>query len=72
VITLATRLPVGLAAIGGWRDTTVELATSYVDQLTGRPAEGEVALAELLIDYPVALLAPSAESVTPERRSPGG
>ncbi len=56
-ITLATRLPVGLATAGGWRDTTVTLPTSCVDQLTGRPAQGEVVLTELLTDYPVALLA---------------
>jgi maltooligosyltrehalose synthase len=36
----------------------VNLPTSYVDRLTGRPAQGEVAAAELLADYPVALLSP--------------
>jgi (1->4)-alpha-D-glucan 1-alpha-D-glucosylmutase len=57
VITLATRLPVRLAAAGSWRDTRVTLPNRYVDQLTGRPAEGDVLLSELLADYPVALLA---------------
>jgi (1->4)-alpha-D-glucan 1-alpha-D-glucosylmutase len=57
-IALATRLPVGLAARGGWTDTTVELPAS-VDVLTGREvAAGPVAVAELLADYPVALLLP--------------
>jgi len=58
VITLATRLPVALSATGGWGDTTVVLSKSYWDQLTGRPAQGTMALAEVLADYPVALLAP--------------
>jgi (1->4)-alpha-D-glucan 1-alpha-D-glucosylmutase len=56
-ITLATRLPVGLA-VTGWGDTTVNLPTSYQDQLTGRSAQGEVWLTDLLADYPVALLTP--------------
>ena len=55
-ITFATRLPIGLAEMDGWGDTTVKLPTSYVDKLTGRLAQGEVAATELLADYPVALL----------------
>jgi hypothetical protein len=35
------------------------LRNRYVDQLTGRRAEGDVLLSELLADYPVALLAPA-------------
>jgi (1->4)-alpha-D-glucan 1-alpha-D-glucosylmutase len=55
-ITLATRLPVRLAAAGSWGDTRLTLRRGYVDQLTGRSAQGEALLAELLADYPVALL----------------
>ena len=56
-MTLATRLPVGLAASGGWGDTTVELPGSYVDALTGRRWRRDVAVEDLLATYPVALLA---------------
>ncbi|HKH56106.1 MAG TPA: malto-oligosyltrehalose synthase [Propionibacteriaceae bacterium] len=58
-ITLATRLPVRLAAAGSWGDTRLTLRNRYVDQLTGRRAQGDVLLSELLADYPVALLAPA-------------
>ena len=56
---LATRLSFGLAAAGGWRDTTVLLPVGpWREQLTGRLFEGgETPVAELLADYPVALLA---------------
>jgi (1->4)-alpha-D-glucan 1-alpha-D-glucosylmutase len=55
VITLATRLPLGLANAGGWRDTRVELpAAGWTDVLTGRPAQA--AVAGILAEYPVALL----------------
>ena len=52
---VATRLPFGLAAAGGWRDTVLPLPPGeWVDLLTGETAvEG---LAELLHRYPVALL----------------
>lgn len=56
-ITLATRLPIGLAAAGGWRQTTVEISASHVDVLTGRRWKGTVAVEDLLASYPVALLA---------------
>ena len=56
-IAVGTRLPVGLAAAGGWGDTTLTLP-AVTDVLTGRPCQGEVRLAELLADHPVALLAP--------------
>ncbi|SDQ46895.1 malto-oligosyltrehalose synthase [Microbacterium sp. cf332] len=58
-VTVATRLPVGLAARGGWNDTVVLVAPGrYVEQLTGRVWEGgAVRLADLLDTYPVALLA---------------
>jgi len=58
-ITLATRLPAGLAAVGGWRHTTVEMSASHVDMLTGRRWHGTVAVADVLASYPVALLAPA-------------
>ncbi len=55
VVTVGTRLPVRLARDGGWRDSAVPLpAGGWTDVLTGRPASGS--LAELLSDYPVALL----------------
>jgi len=58
-ITLATRLPAGLAAAGGWRHTTVEMSAPHVDVLTGRRWHGTVAVADVLASYPVALLAPT-------------
>ncbi|WP_129662690.1 malto-oligosyltrehalose synthase [Phytoactinopolyspora endophytica] len=67
-ITVATRLPVTLHRRGGWGDTAVELPHGLVDTLTGRPTGGRTSLGELLDIYPVALLAPGAE--TPGRRSP--
>jgi len=58
-VVVATRLPFGLAAAGGWRDTALPLASGpWRDQLTGRLVDGgEASVAELLADYPVALLA---------------
>jgi (1->4)-alpha-D-glucan 1-alpha-D-glucosylmutase len=56
-ITLATRLPVGLAAAGGWRDTAIEIPAMHIDLLTGRHWNGTVPVREILISYPVALLA---------------
>ncbi len=54
-ITVATRLPVGLRARGGWADTVVELPPGrWHDVLTGTPTTGR--LAELLAVHPVALL----------------
>jgi (1->4)-alpha-D-glucan 1-alpha-D-glucosylmutase len=60
VLAVATRLPVGLAARGGWGDTVLlRHAGATVDVLTGRRyTGGELLLAELLATYPVALLAP--------------
>jgi (1->4)-alpha-D-glucan 1-alpha-D-glucosylmutase len=59
--TIATRLPIGLQAGGGWGDTSLVLAgRSVVDVITGRTfGGGETALADLLALYPVALLAPA-------------
>ena len=64
-IALATRLPLGLATRGGWGGTTVLLPTRpFVEQLTWRVAAGgETPVAELLRDYPVALLASEEASL---------
>ena len=61
-LTLATRLPAGLAASGGWRDTAVEVPSgSWVDVLTGRElAGGRIPLEVVLDSYPVALLTSDA------------
>jgi malto-oligosyltrehalose trehalohydrolase len=59
VVAVATRLPVGLTARGGWGDTTLALAPGrWLDLLTGRrlTSGGAVPVTELLADYPVALL----------------
>ena len=59
-ITVATRLPVGLADRGGWGDTTIELPDGrWINTLTGDPAATK--LAELLADLPVALLVRESE-----------
>jgi (1->4)-alpha-D-glucan 1-alpha-D-glucosylmutase len=57
-ITLATRLPVGLSAAGGWVGTSLALPPTrrYHDVFTGARYEGELSVAEALGDYPVALL----------------
>ena len=59
-VAVATRLPIGLAARGGWGETRLRVpAGTWREQLTGRRVtvdERGVALAELLADYPVALL----------------
>lgn len=60
LVVVATRLPVGLAARGGWAGTVLPLpdgATDWCDVLTGTPVEGAAPpLAQLLERYPVALL----------------
>jgi (1->4)-alpha-D-glucan 1-alpha-D-glucosylmutase len=61
-VTIATRLPIGLERVGGWGDTLVHaVPLDRVDLLTGRtvPAGRGIALADLLTDYPVALLVPA-------------
>jgi (1->4)-alpha-D-glucan 1-alpha-D-glucosylmutase len=56
VVTVATRLPVGLAAGGGWGETTLRLpAGSWRDALTGARVES-ARVGDLLATYPVALL----------------
>ncbi|WP_426996536.1 malto-oligosyltrehalose synthase [Pseudarthrobacter sp. N5] len=62
-VTLATRLPYGLERAGGWRDTAVELAAEMRDELTGKSfGPGPVAVADVLLIYPVALLVPGSQS----------
>lgn len=54
-VTVATRLPAGLEADGGWGDTRLDLPPgAWRDLLTGAPASDR--LADLLRDLPVALL----------------
>jgi len=62
-VTLATRLPVTLAASGGWGDTSIMLpGHGLVDALTGRRhTGGETLFTDLFEKYPVALLAPAEE-----------
>ena len=55
-ITLATRLPVGLARAGGWGDTAVDLPGPVTDVLTGTAYHGRTRVADVLASYPVALL----------------
>jgi len=55
-VTLATRLPVRLAAAGGWGETALVLPRPARDVLTGRSYAGQVVVADLLADLPVALL----------------
>jgi (1->4)-alpha-D-glucan 1-alpha-D-glucosylmutase len=56
-IVLATRLPVGLQALGGWKETQLVLPQGrYRDSLTEREFSGDVSVAEVLSTNPVALL----------------
>jgi len=60
-LTVATRLPVGLARRGGWGETVLlRRAGPTTDAVTGRVFEGSsIRLDELLTTYPVALLIPT-------------
>ncbi|MEV5326094.1 malto-oligosyltrehalose synthase [Nonomuraea sp. NPDC052634] len=56
-VAVATRLPVRLAAAGGWGATTLTLPSgTWRDLLTGCLHTGRIPLAHLLGQYPVALL----------------
>ncbi|HEX7461042.1 MAG TPA: malto-oligosyltrehalose synthase [Dermatophilaceae bacterium] len=56
-ITLATRLPVGLAASGGWGDAALTLPPGqYRDAFTGSRHTDELSVADAFAQYPVALL----------------
>lgn len=57
VVAVATRLPAGLTAGGGWGETVLPLPEgSWTNALTGTHASGHMRLADLLTPYPVALL----------------
>jgi (1->4)-alpha-D-glucan 1-alpha-D-glucosylmutase len=58
VVTVATRLPVGLSRHGGWQDTTLSLdGHSWTEVFTNTSYGGSrLAVADLLHTYPVALL----------------
>jgi (1->4)-alpha-D-glucan 1-alpha-D-glucosylmutase len=73
-VAVATRLPVGLAARGGWGDAVAMLPRgAHRDVLTGAVHEGgPVPLASLLSRYPVALLVPAhIRETAAGRRDPG-
>ncbi|SDE05520.1 malto-oligosyltrehalose synthase [Nocardioides lianchengensis] len=56
-LTVATRLPVGLTARGGWDDTALELPPGrWTDALGSWSGSGTAPLADVLADLPVALL----------------
>jgi (1->4)-alpha-D-glucan 1-alpha-D-glucosylmutase len=57
VVAVATRLPAGLSARGGWGETALSLPEgTWTDAFTGFSTSGAVLLADLLAHYPVALL----------------
>ena len=64
-VTVATRLPVGLRARGGWSDTVLPLAGSargWLDVLTGAVFRGDsLLLGDVTGALPVALLVPEGE-----------
>jgi (1->4)-alpha-D-glucan 1-alpha-D-glucosylmutase len=68
-ITVATRLPLGLAAKGGWGDTTLPLPDGeWRDEVSGRviPGSTAVPLATILADLPVALLVSTGSTTEKE------
>ncbi len=70
-VTVATRLPLGLAERGGWGDTTVALpAGRWRDLLTDRvvTSDGWIAVADLVTELPVALLVTVPEPPRPRGR----
>lgn len=69
-VTVATRLPLGLARTG-WGDTTILLAGHpWRDVLTGARVDGGlVPVADLLSTYPVALLIPADHTTATEEAS---
>jgi (1->4)-alpha-D-glucan 1-alpha-D-glucosylmutase len=67
VVVVVSRWPMRLDAIGGWRDTALELpgapgGGSWRDVLGGRSWAGSVAVEDLLERYPVAVLEPDGAS----------
>ncbi|MDJ0350478.1 malto-oligosyltrehalose synthase [Cryobacterium sp. PH29-G1] len=67
VLTVATRLPIGLQAAGGWGDTAIAVAgRSYLDLLTQHRYEGpSLRLIDVLERYPVALLVAADDHQSP-------
>ncbi|HAM26541.1 MAG TPA: malto-oligosyltrehalose synthase [Microbacteriaceae bacterium] len=67
VVTVATRLPLGLELGGGWGKTSIVLAGRPVtDVLTGTRFDGgELRLSDVFARYPVALLVPTARLAVP-------
>ncbi|QKJ19280.1 malto-oligosyltrehalose synthase [Microbacterium hominis] len=63
-LAVATRLPVGLARRGGWGDAELlRHRGATVDALSGRRHEGSrLQLADVLAEYPVALLVPEEDA----------
>lgn len=55
-IALATRMPMTLAAQGGWGASRLELDGAWTNVLTGQTLAGELQLAGVLAEWPVALL----------------
>lgn len=70
-VAVATRLPARLAERGGWGEHTLFLPDGrFADLLTGREVSGgQTALADVLVDLPVALLVPIAPGEAPEDAS---
>jgi (1->4)-alpha-D-glucan 1-alpha-D-glucosylmutase len=57
LVVVATRLPLGLEAAGGWDDTTLDLSHGeWTDVLTGARFAGRPAVRDILSALPVALL----------------
>ena len=72
LVTVATRLALALERLGGWGEHTVVVPEHpWRDVLTGREVDGgQVRLADLLADLPVALLVPDLDRpVRHDRRS---
>ncbi|MEJ7649836.1 MAG: malto-oligosyltrehalose synthase [Nakamurella sp.] len=67
-IAVVTRLPVGLAASGGWQGTTVSVPDGdWVDLISGSAvteAGGGLAVQTVLAAFPVALLVPADRAAT--------
>jgi (1->4)-alpha-D-glucan 1-alpha-D-glucosylmutase len=61
VVTVVPRLPLGVGLARHWGDTVVELPPGpWGDVVTGAPAAGpEAAVGTLLVQFPVAVLAPA-------------
>ncbi|MGK9147553.1 malto-oligosyltrehalose synthase [Plantibacter flavus] len=74
VVTVATRLPIGLTARGGWKHTTVALPNGrWIDVLSGREIDGgEVEVGALLEQYPVAVLTRSSADDEDDDRTNDG